>query len=341
MGSGHVSRRWVLAQRPEGIPDAGTFRLEEEPLPELAEGQVRVRVTHFSLDPGMRPALSQDTYVGATPIGGLITSAGIGIVEESRHERFAPGDLVSGGFGWQSAAVLPARHCVKHDPALFTGGVTPTAAIGVLGIPGMTAWFGLKSVAGLKEGESVLISSASGPVGATAGQLARLMGAGRVVGIAGSPAKCDWLEKEAGFDATINYKTAADLPAAMREATGGGADIYFDNVGGEMLDAAISVMKPGGRIAISGQLSEYNRQTPVGIRNTLAFITHRLRMEGFVVLDYVREFPEAAARMAQWIREGKLRYREEIIDGIENAPAAYAGLFEGENFGRRLIHVQD
>lgn len=339
MGSGHISRRWVLAERPDGIPGPSTFRLEEHPLPEPAEGEVRVRVTHFSLDPGMRPALSQDTYVGATPLGTLITSAGLGVVEASRHERLKEGDLVTGGFGWQSAAVVPAKHCVKHDPALFSGGVTPTAAIGILGIPGMTAWFGLTSVAGLKQGDSVLISSASGPVGATAGQLAKLMGAGRVAGIAGSRSKCDWLTGEAGFDAAIDYKSETDLAGAMRTATGGGADIYFDNVGGAMLDAAISVMKPGGRIAISGQLSEYNRDTPEGIRNTLAFITHRLRMEGFVVLDYVREFGAAGAQMAQWIRDGKLLYREEIVEGIENAPAAYAGLFTGDNFGRRLIHV--
>lgn len=339
MGSGHVTRRWVLAERPAGIPDASTFRLEERELPDPQDGEVRVRVTHFSLDPGMRPALSQDTYVGATPIGAPITSAGLGVIDASRHERFKEGDLVTGGFGWQSAAVVPARQCVKHDPALFTGGVTPTAAIGVLGIPGMTAWFGLKSVAGLKEGETVLISSASGPVGATAGQLAKLMGAGTVAGIAGSGAKCAWLTGEAGFDAAIDYKTEAGLADAMKTATGGGADIYFDNVGGEMLDAAISAMKPGGRIAVSGQLSEYNRATPHGIRNTLAFITHRLRMEGFVVLDFVREFGGAAAQMAEWIRDGKLIYREEIVEGIEHAPAAYAGMFAGENFGRRLVHV--
>ena len=338
MGS-MTTRRWILAERPAGIPDDKTFKLEEHDLPDLEEGQVRVRVTHFSLDPGMRPALSRDTYVGATPIGSLITSAGIGIVEESKDEKLAEGDMVSGGFGWQSGLVLKGRHCVKHNPALFKGKVTPTAAIGVLGIPGMTSWFGLKNIAALKDGETVLISSASGPVGATAGQLAKLMGAGRVVGIAGSKAKCDWLTAEAGFDASINYRDTANLEDAMREATGGGADIYFDNVGGEMLDAAINILKPGGRIAVSGQLAEYNRDEPRGIRNTLPFITQRLTMQGFVVLDFVREFGPAAMQMAQWINEDKLLYREEVVDGIENAPMAYAGLFKGENFGRRLIKV--
>jgi len=337
MGS-TTTRRWVLAERPAGIPDANTFKLEEADLPELADGEARIRVTHFSLDPGMRPALSRDTYVGATPIGSLITSAGIGIVEESKDDKLAEGDMVSGGFGWQSALVIKARHCVKHNPALFRDKVTPTAAIGVLGIPGMTSWFGLKNIAELKQGETVLISSASGPVGATAGQLAKLMGAGRVVGIAGSQAKCDWLTSEAGFDAAINYRDPGILEDAMRDATGG-ADIYFDNVGGEMLDAAINVLKPNGRIAVSGQLSEYNRDEPHGIRNTLPFITQRLTMRGFVVLDFVREFGPAAMQMAQWINEGRLLYREEIVDGIENAPEAYAGLFKGENFGRRLIKV--
>ncbi|WP_428482716.1 NADP-dependent oxidoreductase [Pyruvatibacter mobilis] len=338
MGS-TTSRRWALAERPAGIPDGNTFKLEETPLPALEDGQVRVRVTHFSLDPGMRPALSRDTYVGATPIGSLITSAGVGVVEESRSDRLKEGDFVSGGFGWQSALVARDKHCVKHDPRLFNGNVTPTAAIGILGIPGMTSWFGLKEIGQLAEGETVLISSASGPVGATAGQLARLMGAGRVVGIAGSKAKCDWLTAEAGFDACLNYREADDLEAAMREACDGGADIYFDNVGGEMLDAAINVLKPGGRIAVSGQLSEYNREEPHGIRNTLPFITQRLTMRGFVVLDFVREFGTAAMQMVEWINDGKLIYREEIIDGIENAPEAYAGLFKGDNFGRRLIKV--
>ncbi len=339
MGSLTTTRQWVLAKRPSGIPDKDTFALEEKPLPDMGEGQVKVRVTDFSLDPGMRPALSRDTYVGATPIGALITSAGLGVVEESADEKLKPGDIVSGGFGWQSALVAKGRHCVKHDPALFQGKVTKTAAIGILGIPGMTSWFGLKEIARLKEGETVLISSASGPVGATAGQLARLKGAGRVVGIAGSKAKCDWLTGEAGFDACINYHDTDDLAAAMTDATNGGADIYFDNVGGEILDAAITVLKPGGRIAVSGQLSEYNRDEPHGIRNTLPFITHRLTMQGFVVLDFVRDFGTAAIQMVQWINEGKLLFREEIIDGIENAPEAYAGLFTGDNFGRRLIHV--
>ncbi|MEQ8746035.1 NADP-dependent oxidoreductase [Pyruvatibacter sp.] len=339
MGSLTTTRRWVLAKRPAGIPDDTTFALKEQPLPALEEGQVKVRVTHFSLDPGMRPALSQDTYVGATPIGSLITSAGLGVVEESADEKLKVGDLVTGGFGWQSALVAKSRHCVKQNPALFQGRVTPTAAIGILGIPGMTSWFGLKNIATLKEGETVLISSASGPVGATAGQLARLMGAGRVVGIAGSKSKCDWLTGEAGFDACINYRETDNLAVAMRDATGGGADIYFDNVGGEMLDAAITALKPGGRIAVSGQLSEYNNPEPRGIRNTLPFITQRLTMRGFVVLDYVREFAEAGTQMVQWINDGKLLYLEEVIDGIENAPTAYAGLFTGENFGRRLIHV--
>jgi len=338
MGS-TTTRRWVLAKRPEDIPQPTDFALEDKPLPALAPGQVKIRVTHFSLDPGMRPALSRDTYVPATPIGGLITSAGLAVVEESADASLVPGDMVTGGFGWQSAAVVKARHCVKQDPAMFAGKVTPTAAIGVLGIPGMTAWFGLKRIARLAAGETVLVSSASGPVGATAGQIAKKLGAARVVGLAGTPEKCSWVTGVAGFDACIDYRTADDLTAAMLHATEGGADVYFDNVGAEMLDAAIMALKPGGRIAMSGQLAEYNRATPHGIRNTLPFITQRLSMAGFVVLDFARDFAAAAAQMARWIDDGALIYREEIIDGLENAPHAYADLFTGGGFGRRLVHV--
>jgi hypothetical protein len=332
------TRRWVLAERPDGLPDGNTFTLETIDTPEVGDGQLQVGITHFSVDPGMRPSLTQASYAGALPIGAPVTSAAIGRVEKSNDAKFSEGDLVMGGFGWQERIVTKSRGVVKLNAELFAPPLTQTAAIGVLGIPGLTSYFGILDLGQFKEGQTVLISSASGPVGATAGQIVRIKG-GRAVGLAGSQPKIDWLVDEAGFDSVINYRESGNLSESIRKACPDGVDIYFDNVGGEMLDAAIENMKPNGRIIISGQIAEYNKAEPRGIRNVLNFITHRLTMEGFVVLDYVRQFPEAQAALAGWIRSGDLLYREEIIEGIENAPEAFAGLFRGDNFGRRIISV--
>lgn len=339
MGGDNRARQWVLAARPEGLPKASDFRLEPAELAEPGDGDLLIEVLSFSVDPGMRSRLTADSYAPALPLGDAIESAGIGRVLESRDERFARGDLVMGGLGWRSHLVTPSKGIAKLDPSLFAGPVSATAAIGVLGVPGLTAYFGLLDLGTPKAGETVLISSAAGPVGATAGQIARLKGC-RAVGIAGSPEKCGYLI-DLGFDAAIDYRKAPDLTAAIGEACPDGIDVYFDNVGGEMLDAAILNTRTNARIVVSGQISEYNRKTPQGIRNTTRFITHRLRMEGLVVYDYRKRFAEAQAEIAGWIRSGDLTYREEISDGIEGAPAAFIGLFEGANFGRRLIRVAD
>ena len=207
----------------------------------------------------------------------------------------------------------------------------------MFGIPGLTAFFGMFEIGKPKAEQVVLVSSGAGTVGATAGQIAKIAGC-TAIGLAGSDAKCAYL-KEIGFDVAINYKTAGDLTAAFRQAAPKGIDIYFDNVGGETLDAAIVNMRRGGRIVVSGQISEYNTTTPRGIRNTLPFITQRLKMEGLVVYDYGVQFNDARVQMAEWVRAGKLSYREEIIDGLEQAPAAFIGLFSGDSFGRRLVRV--
>jgi NADPH-dependent curcumin reductase CurA len=223
------------------------------------------------------------------------------------------------------------------DPAIYQGSIKPTAAIGVFGIPGLTAFFGMFEIGKPKAEQVVLVSSAAGTVGATAGQIAKLSGC-TAIGLAGSDAKCAYL-KEIGFDVAINYKTAGDLTTAFKQAAPKGIDIYFDNVGGETLDAAILNMRRGGRIVVSGQISEYNTTTPRGIRYTTPFITQRLKMEGLVVYDYAVQFNDARAQMAEWVRSGKLSYREEIIDGLEQAPAAFIGLFTGDSFGRRLVRL--
>lgn len=328
-------RRWTLAMHPSGVPDEDCFALVHFTPDALQDGQVLIKTHYFSLDPGMRGRLSGDSYAAGLKLGDTIESAGIGEIIDSASDRFAVGDMVMGGLGWTEAVLHPDRGLQKLDPALFDDKVAMTATIGVLGVPGLTAWFGLQDLGKPESGETLLISSAAGPVGATCGQIGKTLGL-TVVGLAGGAEKCAYLT-ELGFDAVIDYKAESDLAAAMAAACPDGVDIYFDNVGGEMLDAAILTMKPKGRIVVSGQVSEYNQETPTGIRQTTRFITHRLRMEGLVVYDYAKQFPEAQAAMAGLIRDGKLSYKEDISSGIEDAPRDYAALFAGANFGRRLI----
>ena len=328
-------KRWALAKHPSGVPSEDCFALESFTLDAPQDGQVLIRTHYFSLDPGMRGRLSGDSYAAGLKIGDTIESAGIGEIIASKSERFAVGDMVMGGLGWTQALTHPDRGLQKLDPALFDDKVAMTATIGVLGVPGLTAWFGLQDLGQPQAGETLLISSAAGPVGATCGQIGKTLGLS-VIGIAGGADKCAYLT-DLGFDAVIDYKAEGNLVKAIEAAAPDGVDIYFDNVGGEMLDAAILNLKPKGRIVVSGQVAEYNREKPVGIRQTTRFITHRLRMEGLVVYDYAKQFPEAQATMAALIRDGKLAYKEDISDSIEDAPRAYAALFAGANFGRRLI----
>ena len=328
-------KRWTLAKHPSGVPSEDCFALESFTLDAPQDGQVLIRTHYFSLDPGMRGRLSGDSYAAGLKIGDTIESAGIGEIIASKSERCAVGDMVMGGLGWTQALTHPDRGIQKLDPALFDDKVAMTATIGVLGVPGLTAWFGLQDLGQPQAGETLLISSAAGPVGATCGQIGKTLGLS-VIGIAGGADKCAYLT-DLGFDAVIDYKAEDNLVNAIEAAAPDGVDIYFDNVGGEMLDAAILNMKPKGRIVVSGQVAEYNREKPVGIRQTTRFITHRLRMEGLVVYDYAKQFPKAQAAIAALIRDGKLAYKEDISDGIEDAPRAYATLFAGANFGRRLI----
>ena len=333
-----VARRWVLAERPAGVPQQADFRLETEASPDIAEGQALIEVTHVSVDPGMRSRLTGDSYAAALGLGETIESAGIGRVAASKSGRLPEGTVVMGGFGWTTQVVSDGRGVQVLDPGVFSGRVTPTASIGVLGIPGLTAYFGLKDLGKPVAGETLLVNSAAGPVGATACQIGRLLEL-KVVAVAGGAAKCAYLKDEIGVDAAIDYKAVGDLSQAIAQAAPDGVDIAFDNVGGEQLDAAILNMRPNGRIVVSGQVSEYNAENPRGIRWVTPFITKRLRMEGLVVYDYRKRFGEAQAEIAGWINSGQLRYREEIIEGFEALPAAFIGLFSGENFGRRLVKV--
>lgn len=323
----------------DGLPEETDFEITEAPLPTAREGQFVAENHYVSVDPGMRSRLSGvGSHAPATKPGGVINGFTIGRVIDSRNEQFQVGDLVTMGGGWATHSVFPgAGFAVKLPEAE----IPVSLFLGILGIPGMTAYFGLRRVAQLQAGDHVLVTSAAGPVGATAGQLAKHWGAASVTGIAGSAEKCKWLIETAGFDAAINYKSESDLAAAIAGACPEGVDVLFDNVGNAMVDTVIPLMRLHGRIIISGQTADYS--VPVeqrhGIRNTTEIIGKRLMMQGLVVFDDIPQFPQAQQEMAALILSSSLRYQEEIFEGLESVPQAFCGLFKGENFGRRLVKI--
>lgn len=330
-------KRIVLVRHIDGAPSPDDFRVETLPIPELAEGQFLAKNHFVSCDPGTRSRLSPGaSYAPPLAPGAPVDGFCVGEVIESRNERFAVGDHVNLS-GWATHVVSNGRgYCVKL-PDLS---VPESLWIGLLGVPGMTAWFGLKRVAALKAGDRVLVTSAAGPVGATAGQLAKLWGASEVVGIAGGAEKCAWLTDVAGFDRAIDYKSPG-FEAEFAEVSAAGWDVLFDNVGNAMIDRALPVMKMRGRIVVSGQVADYN--TPVeqvpGLKHTREFIAKRLRMEGLVVFDDLPGFAAAQAELAELIKNGTIKYREEVFEGLESLPEAFCGLFTGASFGRRVVRV--
>ncbi len=333
-----TTRSWTLARHIDGPPSPDDFKVAETPIPALEDGQFLARTVWASVDPGMRSTLSGgDSYSAATPLGAVIDGFSVAQVIESRNPNYAVGDLIATGGGWREHVLSNGRGYFQK----ITDRRVPLGCwIGVLGVPGMTAWFGMNRVAQAKEGETLLVTSAAGPVGATAGQIGKRLGM-RVVGVAGGPRKCAWLKDECGFDAVVDYKASGDLTAAIRAACPEGVDVLFDNVGNAMIDRVLPMMKLRGRIVVSGQVGDYN--TPVeqrpGLKHTDVFITHRVRMEGLVVFDDIRGFAGAQSQMADWIAEGSLKFAIETSDGFENLPEAFCGLFRGENFGRRLVQV--
>lgn len=330
----------ALKEYCEGPPRPENFELVEKSLPIPNAGQFRVRHIWNSVDPGTRSRLSGgDSYAAALPLGKPIDGFSVGIVDASENDAYPVGTKVFCAGGWRTHTIQTGKGFIGTIPDSVP--LPLSLWIGVLGVPGLTAWFGLKSVAKFQAGDRVLVTSAAGPVGATAGQLAKAGGAAQVVGIAGSDAKCQWLVDDAGFDSAINYKSVADLDAAIAEAMPDGVDLLFDNVGNEMVNRVLPKMRLNGRICISGQVADYNltpEETP-GIVNTKPFITHRVMMQGLVVFDFAREFPVALNEMATLIGKGELKLKEERFEGIEKMPEAFCGLFRGENFGRRVVQV--
>jgi NADPH-dependent curcumin reductase CurA len=331
------SRRIVMAARPEGLPGPEHFRLERGPVPEPGPGQLVIRGLYLSLDPYMRGRMSAArSYVRPTEVGDVMPGGVVGDVVASRHPGFAEGDVVEGLLGWQEHALSSGKGLRKIDPNL----APVSTALGILGMPGLTAYFGLYEVGQLREGETVVVSAASGAVGGVVGQLARLRG-GRAVGLAGSDEKVAYLTRELGYDAGINYRTA-DLDRALAEACPRGADVYFDNVGGRITEAVTRRLNTFGRIAVCGLMSQYNlTETELAPRNERVVLVQRLRIQGFIVFDFADRYPEALSRLAGWFREGRLRYREDVVDGLERAPEHFVGLLQGRNFGKALVRLAE
>ena len=334
-----TSRRIVLAAQAVGVPTQDTFRVEDVALPALSDGQVLTRTLYCSVDPGTRSRLSSGaSYAPPLRIGDPIDGFAVGEVIESANSRFDVGDIVATGAGWAEHAIFTGRGYIQKIPHKR---LPLSYWIGVLGVPGMTAWFGLKRVAMLKPGDRVLVTSAAGPVGATAAQIARSLGASRVVGTASGADKALWLREEARLDAIVDYKTTNDLVADLKAASPEGYDVLFDNVGNAMIDAVIPLLRPGGRIVISGQLADYNTANGAvpGITNTRYFIASRLRMEGLVVFDDLKAFPAAQEDLGAMIERGEVKVRERRYRGLESAPQAFIDLFSDSAFGRRIVEI--
>ena len=330
-----MNRQFVLAARPNGMPTAETFKMIETPVPELKDGEVLVRALYLSVDPYMRGRISgMKSYAAPVEIGQVMVGGGVAKVVESKNPEFKPGDAVDIYMGWQEYAVSNGRGLRKLDPS-----VPLSTAEGVLGMTGLTAYFGLLDVCAPKAGETVVVSGAAGAVGSVVGQIAKIKGC-RTVGIAGGDDKVECILNECGFDAAFNYKTTDNYSAKLKELCPNGIDIYFDNVGGPITDAVFGLLNVGARISVCGQISQYNNSKPeMGPRLLGALIVARAKAQGFLVSDYAAKFGPALAEMTGWVREGKIKYREDIVEGFENLPKAFIGLFSGENIGKRLVHV--
>jgi NADPH-dependent curcumin reductase CurA len=331
-----TNRQILLKRRPNGMPVPEDFAIVESAVPEPGEGQVLLRGIYLSLDPYMRGRISgQQSYAQPTEIGAVIEGRVAGQVARSRHPGFREGDYAAGGFGWQTHSAVDGGTLQKLDPAA----APISTALGILGMPGLTAYVGLKTIGEPKSGETVVISAASGAVGAVAGQLAKRDGC-RVVGIAGGADKCRYVTGELGFDACLDHR-GRDLGAELDGACAKGIDVYFENVGGAVQAAVFPRLNDHGRMIMCGMISEYNDATPRPGPNLMASVRKRLRIQGFIVSDHAALRSEYLAAAAPLVKTGKLKFREDIVDGIDNAPSAFIGLLQGRNFGKLLVRLGD
>lgn len=330
------NRRMVLAERPTGMVDASTVRLEETELPQPGEGEALARVRYISIDPTIRTWMNDAPgYLPPIAIGEVVRSGGVAEIVQSNSEQYKPGELVFGFTGWQDYVIASQATGYQALPE----GIPPTLALSLFGITGMTAYFGLLDVGRMQEGDVVVVSGAAGATGSTVGQIAKIKNAGKVIGIAGGPEKCRHLVENLGFDAAIDYK-GENVPARLREAAPDGIDLYFDNVGGEILDACLARLALRGRIVLCGAIASYNESgTGKGIANTSNLIVKRGRMEGFLILDYFDRLPAAREEIAGWLGEGKIKSSEHIVEGLEHAPDALNLLFTGGNTGKVIVQL--
>ncbi len=330
-------QRIVLASRPQGAVTPDNFRLETVDIPELQDGQVLVRNHFLSLDPYMRGRMNDSkSYAQPQPLDEVMIGGTVGVVEASKNPSFAVGDNVVGMFGWQEVGVSDGRGIQKVD----TRHIPLSAYLGSVGMPGVTAWYGLNKIMLPKPGQTVAVSAASGAVGSVVGQLAKLKGC-RVVGFAGGKDKCDYVVNELGFDACIDYKAAKDpkeLYKMLKEATPDGIDSYFENVGGAILDAVLSRMNAFGRIAMCGMIAGYDGQ-PLPLQNPQLILVSRLTIEGFIVSEHMDVWPEALRELGGFVAQGKLKFRESVAQGLATAPEAFMGLLKGKNFGKQLVKL--
>jgi NADPH-dependent curcumin reductase CurA len=331
------NRRVLLAQRPAGgLPGADTWAIEEAPVPDVAEGELLVKVLYVSLDPAMRMWINEGrSYIEPVAVGEVMRAIALGRVLASHHRDFAVGDHVSGLLGVQQYAIVCGNQLAKVDPTLVP---LPTH-LSALGMTGMTAYFGLLEIGAAQPGDTVVVSAAAGAVGSIAGQIAKIKGC-RVVGIAGGPRKCRLLVEELGFDAAIDYK-AQDVASVLPEVCPDRVDVYFDNVGGDVLDAVLTHLAHDARIVISGAISQYNSSAPTGPANYMALAVDRARMQGFIITDYASRFPEAARNIAAWVANGTVKSREHIVTGLDAFPTELLKLFDGQNDGKLILELAD
>jgi NADPH-dependent curcumin reductase CurA len=334
-----LNRRWVLSSRPSGLVKESDFAWQEVPVPIPVEGQFLVRNLYLSFDPAMRGWMDdRPSYVPPVAIGEVMRAASVSQVVESKNPAFTPGEFVQGVFGWQDYAVSDGRGPLPVSK--LPPGVPLTWPLGVLGITGLTAYFGLLDLGKPVAGETVVVSGAAGATGSVAAQIAKLKGC-RVIGIAGGRDKCAWLLGQAGLDHAIDYK-AENVPARLRDLCPRSIDVYFDNVGGEILDAVLAQIATRARVVLCGGISNYNAaEPPPGPRNYMNLVVQRARLEGFIVLDYLTRFGEALQELAGWVINGKIKHQEDVQVGIENAPRTLLRLFEGKNLGKQLLKIAD
>jgi NADPH-dependent curcumin reductase CurA len=333
------NRQWLLRARPSGMVKESDFELRETPAAAPKDGEALVRVLYLSFDPAMRGWMEdRPSYIPPVQIGEVMRAGAVGQVIESRSPEYKVGDFLQGTFGWQDYAIASRGGIMPASP--LPKGTPLTWPLGVCGITGLTAYFGLLDLGKPKAGETVVVSGAAGATGSVAGQIAKIQGC-RVIGIAGGTEKCRWLTEQAHFDAAIDYKSE-NVAQRLRELCPKGIDVYFDNVGGEILDAALGNLAQRARIVQCGGISAYNEATPPpGPRNLMNLVITRSRMEGFIVIDYLPRFAEGAGQLAKWVMEGKIAHAEDVQHGLENAPKTFLRLFQGKNLGKQLLKVAD